>query len=165
MNLTKRPKRSKILKCTVLAAAGLHRLGLTQHISAFLEPQEFVPPPGQGALGIEVREDDQEMLAMLRPVDHQDSRCAVSAERSFLEVLGGGCQLPMGAYARKSGESLLMNVFLSSGSGPGSQAFTARAEGAANDPIQLAKNAHRQLAGQGAAGLLEAQKTGDPRAQ
>ena len=146
---------------TVLAAAGLHRLGLTGRISAYLDPQEFVPPPGQGALAIEVREDDKEMLAMLSAIDHHETRCAVTAERGFLEVLGGGCQLPMGAYARKSGESLLMNVFLGAGAGAGTEIFAACVEGPVNDPIQLAKDAHRELAKGGAAELLEAPKTGD----
>lgn len=150
---------------TVLAAAGLQRLGLTQHVSAYLEPEEFVPPPGQGALGIEVREDDQEMLSMLSSIDHHDTRCAVTAERGFLEVLGGGCQLPMGAYARMSGESLLMNVFLGSEPGTDKEVFSARVEGTANDPIQLANDAHRELVKCGAAELLEAQKTGDARGQ
>lgn len=148
---------------TVLAAAGLHRLGLTRHISAYLDPQEFVPPPGQGALGIEVRADDREMLEMLSAVDHQESRIAVTAERGFLEVLGGGCQLPMGAYARESGESLLMNVFL--GSDTGAEVFTACVEGTAKDPMALARDAHRQIASQGAAELLAAQNPGDPRGQ
>jgi len=148
---------------TVLAAAGLHRLGLTQHISAYLEPEEFVPPPGQGALGIEVRADDLEMLEILNAIDHHDTRRAVTAERGFLEVLGGGCQLPMGAYARTLGESLIMNVFLGSGSGTGTEVFTASVEGTASDPIQLAKDAHRELAKHGAAELLAAQKTGDVR--
>jgi hydroxymethylbilane synthase len=148
---------------TVLAAAGLLRLGLSQHISAYLEPEEFVPPPGQGALGIQIRSDDKEMLELLSAIDHQDSRCAVTAERGFLEVLGGGCQLPMGAYARKSGESLLMNVFLGSGSGmeTSTEVFAASVEGPANDPIRLANDAHRELANLGAAELLEAQRTGD----
>ncbi len=148
---------------TVLAAAGLHRLGLAQHISAYLEPEEFVPPPGQGALGIEVRADDREMLEMLSAIDHPDSRSAVTAERGFLEVLGGGCQLPMGAYARMSGKSLLMNVFL--GSDTGTEVFAASVEGSAEDPMGLARDAHGRIASQGAAELLEAQKLGDARAQ
>ena len=102
---------------------------------------------------------------MLSAIDHHDTRCAVTAERGFLEVLGGGCQLPMGAYARKSGESLLMNVFLGSGSGSGTgtEIFAASVEGPFDDPIQLAKDAHQELAKGGAAELLEAQKTGDNR--
>jgi len=151
---------------TVLAAAGLNRLGLIQHISVYLEPEEFVPPPGQGALGIEVRADDQEILDMLKNIDHQDTRSAVTAERGFLEVLGGGCQLPMGAYARVSGHALLMNVFLGSGSGTGSDVFVASVEGGSNDPMQLAKDAHAELAKHGAAELLGTQaKSGGLRGQ
>ena len=151
---------------TVLAVAGLNRLGLIQHISVYLEPEEFVPPPGQGALGIEVRADDQEILDMLKNIDHQDTRSAVTAERGFLEVLGGGCQLPMGAYARVSGHALLMNVFLGSGSGTGSDVFVASVEGGSNNPMQLAKDARAELAKHGAAELLGTQaKSGGLRGQ
>jgi len=151
---------------TVLAAAGLNRLGLTHHISAYLETEEFVPPPGQGALGIEVRADDPEILDMLKIIDHPDTRSAVDAERGFLRVLGGGCQLPMGAYARVSGHTLLMNVFLGSGSSTGGDVFVASVEGGSNDPMQLAKDAHTELAKHGAAVLLETQsKPGGARGQ
>ena len=78
----------------VLAAAGMVRLGLTEHIDEYLSPQRFVPPPGQGVLAVEVREDNQRMIELLRSVDDTATRLAATAERAFLEKLGGGCQVP-----------------------------------------------------------------------
>ena len=86
------------------------RLGLTEHIDDYLSPQRFVPPPGQGVLAVEVRADDQRMIDMLRSVDDTATRLAATAERAFLEKLGGGCQLPVGAYARAEGDILFLTV-------------------------------------------------------
>jgi hydroxymethylbilane synthase len=83
----------------VLARAGLVRLGLAGRIAERLTPAEFVPAPGQGALGVETRADDEQTLALCRALDVPALRLAVSAERAFLAELGGGCQVPIGAYA------------------------------------------------------------------
>jgi hydroxymethylbilane synthase len=83
----------------VLACAGLRRLGLANRISAALPPAEMLPAVGQGALGIEVRRDDEETIEIVSKLDHKFTRLACTAERSFLRSLGGGCQLPIAAYA------------------------------------------------------------------
>ncbi len=83
----------------VLARAGLVRLGLGGHIAERLEPADFVPAPGQGALGVETRADDERTLALCGALDVKALRLAVTAEREFLADLGGGCQVPIGAYA------------------------------------------------------------------
>ena len=75
----------------VLAAAGLVRLGMEGRVSDYLSAQRFVPPPGQGALAVEVREDDRRMLELLECIEHPATRFEVTAERAFLETLGGGC--------------------------------------------------------------------------
>ncbi|MDP6550528.1 MAG: hydroxymethylbilane synthase, partial [Dehalococcoidia bacterium] len=121
--------------------------------AAYLSPRQFVPPPGQGTLAVEVRAGDDWMLELLRPLDHVETRDAVTAERAFLEMLGGGCQLPAGAYARREGDSLLMTVFL--GSPEGEKAFRAEAAGAVHDSAKLAGDAYRSLLQQGAGELLE----------
>ena len=139
----------------VLAAAGLIRLGLTEHVAEYLSPQKFVPPPGQGTLAVEVRANDGWMLDLIRPLDHAETRDAVTAERAFLEMLGGGCQLPAGAYARREGNSLQMTVFL--GSPEGEKAFRAEAADTAHDPTKLAGGAYRSLMQKGAGELLEEQ--------
>jgi hydroxymethylbilane synthase len=137
----------------VLAAAGLIRLGLTEHISEYLSPQRFVPPPGQGVLAVEIRAEDYRMQDMLRAIEHTTTRLAVTAERAFLEKLGGGCQLPMGAYARDEGDILYMTIFLSSPDGK--KAFRAKIDGLTMDPLQLATDAHLAVVERGGGPLLE----------
>lgn len=137
----------------VLAAAGLIRLGLTDQISEFLSPQEFVPPPGQGVLAVEVRADDDRMLGLLRSVEHRPTRYDITAERAFLETLGGGCQVPVGAYARSEGELLMLTVFL--GTPDGQQVFRAKLRGLTHDPLQLASDAYLALVERGGGALLE----------
>ena len=137
----------------VLAAAGLIRLGLTEHIDDYLSPQRFVPPPGQGVLAVEVRADDQRMIDMLRSVDDTATRLAATAERAFLEKLGGGCQIPVGAYARAEGDILFLTVFLSSPDGQ--KAFRAKIDGLNLDPLQLASDAYLAVTERGAGPLLE----------
>jgi hydroxymethylbilane synthase len=84
----------------VLAAAGLKRLGLEQEIAQILAPDQIWPAPGQGALGIQTRANDP-AEEICRALDHRDSRIAVEAERAVLAGLGGGCQLPVGAFAER----------------------------------------------------------------
>ena len=137
----------------VLAAAGLIRLGLTEHVAEYLSAQRFVPPPGQGVLAVEVRADDYSMVDLLRPIDHTETRLAATAERAFLEKLGGGCQIPVGAYARAVEDILLLTVFLSSPDGK--KAFRCKVEGLALDPLQLASDAYLAVVERGGGPLLE----------
>lgn len=83
----------------IVAAAGLIRLGLTRHITEYLALDVMLPAPGQGALAVEARADDSETLALLARLDHMPTRAAVTAERAFLKAAGGGCHLPIAAYA------------------------------------------------------------------
>ena len=82
----------------VLAAAGLKRLELDHLVSESFGFEKMLPAAGQGALAVEIREDDEETLAILRPVDDGETSAAVEAERSLLKALEGGCQVPLGAY-------------------------------------------------------------------
>ena len=137
----------------VLAAAGLVRLGLADRIAEYLSPQRFVPPPGQGALAVEIRADDQRMQGILKHVEHPATRYEVTAERAFLEVLGGGCQVPVGAYARCMGHELLMTVFM--GTEDGSKSFIAKVDGLKHDPLQLAGDAYLAVMERGGSALVE----------
>lgn len=83
----------------VLACAGLNRLGLANRISAALSSEQMLPSPGQGALGLETRAEDADTIAAVKQLDHKFTRLASTAERGFLRCLGGGCQLPIAAYA------------------------------------------------------------------
>jgi len=83
----------------VIAGAGLIRLGLEARVTEWLPVETFLPSPGQGALAIEVRADDAELLAMVRPLAHAPTEAALAAERAFLAELGVGCAAAVGAYA------------------------------------------------------------------
>ena len=85
----------------LLAAAGLDRLGKTDWVRERLDPKDFCPAAGQGALGIETRKDDAATIQALAFLDHADTRFAVTAERAALAALGGGCQVPIGVHCRR----------------------------------------------------------------
>ena len=138
----------------ILAAAGLIRLGLQDQITEYLSPQRFVPPPGQGILAVEARADDYRMLELLSAIDDPNARYEATAERAFLEKIGGGCSLPVGAYARCMEDSLLLTIFMSTEDGE--KSFTAKIEGMKRDPLQLASDAYLALVERGGADLLKA---------
>src|ERR1700721_1187659 len=87
------------LDAVVLAYAGLARIGHTDVVSEIFEPDDMVPAPGQGALAVECRPDDAELVGLLAAIDHEATRTAVTAERSLLTALEAGCSAPVGAYA------------------------------------------------------------------
>ena len=83
----------------VLASAGLRRLGWENRITELLDPDVMCPAVGQGALAVETREDGGAAREIAAGLEHIESRIAVTAERAVLRALGGGCQVPIGAYA------------------------------------------------------------------
>lgn len=98
----------------ILAAAGLIRLGVVQRITAYLDPPAWLPAPGQGAIAIQMRTDDDEMRSILASLDHPATSLSTTAERSFLAGLDGGCQVPIGALAaRSSTDELVLHGFVS----------------------------------------------------
>ncbi len=101
----------------ILAAAGLRRLELAHRISALLETSEMLPAVGQGALAIEARAEDADLIALVAPLDHAPTRRATTAERAFLRALGGGCQLPIAAHARCDGKRLCIEGLIASADG------------------------------------------------
>ena len=140
---------------TIVAAAGLLRMDLAHVITEYLSPEEFVPPPGQGAMAVEIRADDKRMTQLVSAADHDATAAAVAAERSFLEALGGGCQVPVGAYAeadQDDGNTLRLTVFMAAPDG--SAAYRVSVVGPASDTVGLAAAAWERLREQGAAGLL-----------
>lgn len=94
----------------ILAGAGLVRLGLQERISELLPPEKMLPAVGQGALCLETRIEDQKALRISAALDHRPSRAAVMAERGFLEKLGAGCQVPVGAMGLCQGERLTLTA-------------------------------------------------------
>ena len=138
----------------ILAAAGMIRLGLQDQITEYLSPQRFVPPPGQGILAVEARADDYWMLELLAAIDDANTRYEATAERAFLERIGGGCSMPVGAYARCMENSLLLTIYM--GTEDGKKSFTTKIEGMKHDPLQLAGDAYLALVERGGAELLQA---------
>jgi len=136
----------------VLAQAGISRLGLDDHITQILPIEIMLPAPGQGALAVQCRQDDLEILRYLSPLEDQATRDAVEAERSFLGALGGGCSLPLGAYAEYlDGELRMQAVVVST---DGVQRF--RVDGYGTDPTALGEDLAREIMTLGAGEVLYA---------
>jgi hydroxymethylbilane synthase len=96
----------------ILAAAGLKRLGLSERITAILEPAYCLPAVGQGALGIECRSERGDVIAALAPLNDPDTRWCVEAERALSRALAGSCQVPLGGFAEISGGSARLRGFV-----------------------------------------------------
>src|SRR5512133_108329 len=96
----------------ILAAAGLHRLGVSQEIAAYLEAPAWLPAAGQGAIAIQIRADDAASRAIFAPLGDHETMIDVNAERAFLAALEGGCQVPIGALAMNSGGHRVLYGFI-----------------------------------------------------
>lgn len=101
----------------VLAAAGVKRLGMADRVTRYLEPEELLPAVGQGALAIEVREEDSAVASMVAALHHTDTGDTVAAERAFLAEIGGSCQIPVAAHAKLSGERISLTGLIAGLSG------------------------------------------------
>ncbi|MBN1850438.1 MAG: hydroxymethylbilane synthase [Deltaproteobacteria bacterium] len=97
---------SEDLHGLILASAGLNRLGLSSRIGSLLSPDELLPAIGQGALGLEMREDDADLYGMLSFLNDRTTEVTIRAERAFLKKLEGGCQVPIAGYAQLDGNAL-----------------------------------------------------------
>jgi hydroxymethylbilane synthase len=138
----------------VLAGAGLKRLGFASHITSWFSESEICPAVGQGALAIEISMKNAEVKKAVAPLDHPTTHQAVRAERSMLEALGGGCQLPIAAYAKyDSGDLSLMGVVADP---DGTRLLRACATGKPENPKNLGKQVAEDLLRQGASELLNA---------
>lgn len=125
----------------LLAAAGLDRLGLGERVAARLDPAGFVPAPAQGAIAIEARAGSA-ALDLAKSVDDRASRVAVAAERAVLTALGGGCLLPLGAWAEISGDRLALHAMLADEDGTVATAFVV---GSAAAPDEAGRQAAAML--------------------
>jgi hydroxymethylbilane synthase len=134
----------------VLAWAGLERLGRAAEASEGLDPAVFVPAPGQGAIVVECRADDHETVAVAARLHHEPTSRAVSAERTFLEALGGGCNVPLGAHATADGDGLRLGAFVASEQ----SGELLRGEATGRDPVALARGLAADFVGRGAFALM-----------
>ena len=137
---------------TVLAAAGVRRLGLESKVSEYLSPHVCTPAPGQAALAAQVRSEDDDLLEAVRALVHGPTEAAVEAERALLRAAGGGCQLPIGALAEVDGDSL--RLFATVTPIDGSQSFRVEVTGLVDDPEVAGRAAYHALVEQGAGALL-----------
>ncbi len=136
----------------VLAAAGLDRLGLGARISERLSPDLCLPDPGQGALLVQARSDQPELLALLARIDQPAARWELLAERAVLAGLGGGCQVPVAALARVAGDQLTIDAAVAAPDG--SQLVRRRLTGPVADALILGARLAGELLAAGAARLL-----------
>ena len=134
----------------LLAMAGLARLGRAEEVTEALDPRRFVPAPGQGAIALECREDDQVLRDAIGPLHHAATARAVAAERAFLAAFGGGCNVPLGAHAFASGSGLELVAFVAA---PDGRAML-RAERHGGDPLALGGAVADELLAQGARALI-----------
>ena len=137
---------------TVLAVAGLKRLGLLSAVTAILEADEFLPAVGQGAIGIETRANDDARRALVAAVDDADTATAIAAERAFLRVLDGSCRTPIGGHARLSGDTIRFRGMIIRPDG--TEAFEVFREGHRDDAAKLGADAGRELKERGGAGFF-----------
>ncbi|WP_018752341.1 hydroxymethylbilane synthase [Paenibacillus sanguinis] len=137
----------------ILAAAGLYRMGWEGRITEYLPVDVCLPAVGQGALGIECREDDAEVRHLLSLYNDEETALTVAAERRFLGVLNGGCQVPIGAYATLEHSSRRISLTGMVGSTDGVTILKEHAEG--ERPLELGEEVAERLLSLGAADLLK----------
>jgi hydroxymethylbilane synthase len=137
----------------ILAAAGLERLGMSDRIHQIIPPEISLHAVGQGALGIECRADDQEIITILKAIEHPPTRDRCLAERAFLRVLEGGCQVPIGVNTEISGDNLTLTGIVASVDGQ--KLVKDTVSGAAQESEKLGAQLAELLRQKGAQEILE----------
>ena len=137
----------------IMAAAGIERLGLQEHISEYFNETQMLTAPGQGAIAIEIREKDNEILKLLSALNHKESAICVAAERSFLNRLEGGCQIPFAAHATIEGNILTIEGMVSTLDGREMQ--KEKIKGNIRDAIQLGIDLANSIKKNGGNKILE----------
>ncbi len=146
-----RKLRSGEFDAIILASAGVSRLGLIDSVRMRLDPEQMCPAAGQGALGIEARSVDSATISALKCLDHAPTRAAVECERAALNALGGGCQVPIGAYARHENGKLFLKAVVASPDGE----EIIREQRSGSDPQKLGREVGEALLAKGARRILE----------
>jgi hydroxymethylbilane synthase len=141
-----------LVDAAILAAAGLARLGRLEQAAELLDTDAMLPAIGQGALTLEARADDAEVIEIASALDHRDTRLAVTAERAFLTRLGGGCRLPMAALGIVEGDSLHLRGLIADREGH--RLLRGEVTGVASEAEALGAALAEQLLAQGAAELI-----------
>ena len=138
---------------TMLASAGLRRLGLDDHITAMLPLAAFPPACGQGAVAIECRMDDASTREFLAAIDHRETDLAVTCERAFLAVLNGSCRTPIAGYARLDGGDVRFDGILLSPDGV--ESYAASVSGNPSEAAAIGRDAGHEIRGRAPPAFLE----------
>ena len=138
----------------LLAAAGLHRLGLADRIAETLEPAVMCPAVGQGIIATVIRAKDDAIRAVLTPLNHRETAIAARAERTLLATLGLGCQVPLGGHASMQGDRLRLSALVVSEDG--SKLFCRVVEGSPTNPEALGEETAQKLLALGADEIISA---------
>lgn len=128
---------------TFLACAGLRRLGLADLITDLVDPLQFPPAPGQGAIGLETRIGDARIDALLKPLAHRDTMLALACERAFLGTLDGSCRTPISGLATVDGDRLVFRGMILTPDGR--EVHEVSAEGAVADAAELGRDAAQRI--------------------
>ena len=128
---------------TLLALAGLRRLGLAEHVTSVMSAEEFLPAVGQGAIGIEARKDDTRVCDILARIDHAETSIAVACERAYLAALDGSCKTPIAGHATISGDAIQFRGLIVRPDG--SAAHDIAGTGSRKDAATIGTDAGREL--------------------
>ena len=150
---TRLRKLDSEVDATVLAAAGLKRLGLMSAATEILDAEKFLPAVGQGAIAIETRSDDAKTRTLIAMVDDPDTATALAAERAFLAILDGSCRTPIGGHAQVSGNGIRFRGMILKPDG--SDALEVVREGSRVSAAELGADAGRELRSRGGFDFFE----------
>ncbi|MGQ4273609.1 hydroxymethylbilane synthase [Terrihabitans sp. B22-R8] len=144
------------MHATLLALAGLTRLGLEAHATEILEPERFLPASGQGTVAIEIRADDGRTAELLAAIDHGPTHFSLLAERGFLAALDGSCRTPIGGHAAIEDDHLDLRGLVIEPEGRAS--WTVRREGSASDAEKIGRDAGEYLLAQVPPGIIVSER-------
>lgn len=154
-NVNTRLRKMKEGHCdaVLMAGAGILRLGLDHEISEFVDPSIILPAVSQGAVAVEIRENDTEMEALLKGINDGATWQATMAERAFLRTIEGGCQVPVGCYSQATNSSIRLTGMVASVDGK--QLLRERVEGTLDDAETMASGLAEKLLSQGGKEILD----------
>ena len=132
---------NKNVDATILAVAGLKRLELENRITDYLDVDEFPPSPCQGAIGVQIRQDDKQTEELVKEINHTNTHLEISLERAFLKALGGSCQTPIGGLAKCKDNKIMFNGMVASMDG--GQVY--KRQGSCNQDLQNAKELGKNI--------------------
>ena len=140
---------SGVAHATILAAAGLNRLNLQDRITSLIGMEQMLPAIAQGAIGIEIRDNDDQVRSLLAPINHPETETAIACERAFLAALDGSCRTPLAGHATLAGGSLQFRGHALTLDGV--HCFETTRRGAAADAARLGRDAGEEVKARGGA--------------